>query len=221
MPKRSQDKSRSSVRPLEFGRRPLLTTTLIAGIIPAVVVTSPAYAEPVDAGDWIPTWGRQPAAGVGARLFRAVGISRSLRNQTVREIARVSLGGNRVRVMFSNEYGSEPLVIGPAHVALGGNGAGITPGSGSRSPSPATPQSPSRPARRSSAIRWTFRAHISPMSVRRPTGLHLDLWKAYLHVSVHGAWQSNGQLPSVAVRPGSSMAYTLNLAHVGGRTSAR
>ncbi len=41
----------------------------------------------------------------------------------------MSLGGNRVRVMFSNEYASQPLVIGAAHVALCGSGAGITPGS--------------------------------------------------------------------------------------------
>jgi GDSL-like Lipase/Acylhydrolase family len=65
----------------------------------------------------------------GPDFFAPVGIPRSLRNQTVRQIARVSLGGNRVRVMFSNEYGNQPLVIGAAHVALAENGAGITPGS--------------------------------------------------------------------------------------------
>jgi hypothetical protein len=52
-----------------------------------------------------------------------------LRNQTVRQIATVSIAGNRMRVMLSNEYGSRPLVIGAAHVALAGSGAAIVAGS--------------------------------------------------------------------------------------------
>ena len=47
----------------------------------------------------------------------------------MRQIAAVSIGGNRVRVVLSNEYGSKPLVIGAAHVALAGSGAAIVPGS--------------------------------------------------------------------------------------------
>jgi hypothetical protein len=47
----------------------------------------------------------------------------------VRQIAGVSIGGNRVRVVLSNEYGSKPLVIGAAHVALAGSGATIVAGS--------------------------------------------------------------------------------------------
>ena len=46
-----------------------------------------------------------------------------------RQIACVSLGGNRVRVVLSNEYGDKPLVIGAAHVALVGSGASIIAGS--------------------------------------------------------------------------------------------
>ncbi len=64
-----------------------------------------------------------------ADFFVPVGIPRSLRNQTLRQVARVSLGGSRVRVEFSNEYGEHPLVIGAAHVALAGTGASTTPGS--------------------------------------------------------------------------------------------
>ena len=54
---------------------------------------------------------------------------RALRNQTLRQIARVSLGGDRVRVVISNEYGDRPLLIGSAHVALAGAGVAIVPGS--------------------------------------------------------------------------------------------
>ena len=53
-------------------------------------------------------------------------IPRTLRNQTVRQIVRVSIGGNRIRVVFSNEYGSKPLMIDAAQIALAGAGAAIT-----------------------------------------------------------------------------------------------
>jgi len=35
----------------------------------------------------------------------------------------------KVRVVLSNEYGTKPLVIGAAHVALAGSGATVVPGS--------------------------------------------------------------------------------------------
>ena len=60
---------------------------------------------------------------------RRSAIPRALRDQTIRQVARVSLGGSQVRVEFSNEYGNRPLVIGAAHVALAGEGAAIEAGS--------------------------------------------------------------------------------------------
>jgi lysophospholipase L1-like esterase len=53
----------------------------------------------------------------------------TLTNQTVREIARVTLGGLYVRIQLSNEFGDKPLTIGAAHVALStGAGAPTQPG---------------------------------------------------------------------------------------------
>lgn len=42
----------------------------------------------------------------------------SLNNQTLREIVHASLGGSRVRVVLSNEFGTAPLIIGAASIAL-------------------------------------------------------------------------------------------------------
>jgi lysophospholipase L1-like esterase len=42
----------------------------------------------------------------------------SLNNQTLREIVHVSIGGTRVRVVFANEFGTAPLTIGAAAIAL-------------------------------------------------------------------------------------------------------
>ena len=59
-----------------------------------------------DAGDWIATWAASPQPWWDADFFVPINVPRSLRNQTVRQIARVSLGGSRVRVELSNEYGT-------------------------------------------------------------------------------------------------------------------
>jgi lysophospholipase L1-like esterase len=42
----------------------------------------------------------------------------SFHNQTLRMIARTSIGGRRVRIELSNAFGSIPLVIGAAHIAV-------------------------------------------------------------------------------------------------------
>ena len=50
-------------------------------------------------------------------------------NQTVRMIVRTSIGGDRVRVQVSNAYGTEPLTVAAAHVALHAKGSAIVPDS--------------------------------------------------------------------------------------------
>jgi lysophospholipase L1-like esterase len=39
-------------------------------------------------------------------------------DQTIRQIVHVSIGGDRLRLVFSNAFGTEPLAIGAAHVGL-------------------------------------------------------------------------------------------------------
>jgi lysophospholipase L1-like esterase len=50
-------------------------------------------------------------------------------NQTVRQIAHVSIAGNRLRLRLSNAYGTGPLKIGATHVALRKFGGSIVSGS--------------------------------------------------------------------------------------------
>jgi lysophospholipase L1-like esterase len=42
----------------------------------------------------------------------------NINNQTLRQIVRVSVGGERLRVVFTNNFGSAPLTIGAASVAI-------------------------------------------------------------------------------------------------------
>jgi lysophospholipase L1-like esterase len=46
-------------------------------------------------------------------------------NQTLRQVVRVSIGGDRLRVVLSNRYGTAPLTVAAAHVALRQSGAAI------------------------------------------------------------------------------------------------
>jgi lysophospholipase L1-like esterase len=54
---------------------------------------------------------------------------RNLWNQTVRQLSRVSIGGPRIRVVLSNEYGQTAVLIGAARVALSDKGPAIVAGS--------------------------------------------------------------------------------------------
>lgn len=78
---------------------------------------------------WIPTWTASPQARWDGDFALPTNLPYHFWNQTIRQNARVSLGGRRVRVLLSNEYGTQPLVIGAAHVALAGAKGGIVAGS--------------------------------------------------------------------------------------------
>jgi lysophospholipase L1-like esterase len=52
-----------------------------------------------------------------------------INKQTVRMIVRTSIGGDRVRVNVSNAYGTGPLTIGAAHIALHAKNSAIVPDS--------------------------------------------------------------------------------------------
>jgi lysophospholipase L1-like esterase len=50
-----------------------------------------------------------------------------VRNQTLRQVARITVGGSRFRVVLSNTFGTVPLRIGAAQVALRDKDASIVP----------------------------------------------------------------------------------------------
>ena len=64
---------------------------------------------------WVATWGASPFT---FQPFLNTPGPGPFENQTIRQIVRISAGGDQVRVRFSNEMGDVPLVIGSASVAL-------------------------------------------------------------------------------------------------------
>lgn len=71
-----------------------------------------------------------PAAPAGAGPGRQGGPAPlAMTNQTLRQVVRTSVGGERVRVVLSNVFGTAPIEIGAAHVALRDRDAAIVAGS--------------------------------------------------------------------------------------------
>jgi lysophospholipase L1-like esterase len=85
-----------------------------------------ATSATTQAAEWIATWSASPlppSPGVGPLPGTP-----SFSNQTIRQVVRISAGGNRVRIRFTNEYGTKPLLIGAAHVALADAKGAVQPG---------------------------------------------------------------------------------------------
>src|SRR5882757_7265292 len=64
-------------------------------------------------GHWVTTWGTAPQLTEPGNLPPA-----PLDNSTLRQFIRTSIGGKHIRVRFSNNYGTDPVMINAAHVAL-------------------------------------------------------------------------------------------------------
>lgn len=90
----------------------------------------PVPAAHAEGGTWVGTWSASPQPVWGEEFFAAAPIPRSVRDQTIRQVARISQGGEAIRVKFSNRYGDRPMVIGRAHVALAGQDGAIDAATG-------------------------------------------------------------------------------------------
>jgi lysophospholipase L1-like esterase len=75
---------------------------------PAVPAAAAPAATPAPAAP------AAPAPGGG----RGFAPPTTLTNQTIRQIVRTSIGGNRVRIVLSNAFGTAPIDVGAGHVAL-------------------------------------------------------------------------------------------------------
>ncbi len=71
---------------------------------------------------WVATWGVSPFAFLA---FGNAAPPAPFVNQTLRQKLRVSVGGEQVRIRFSNELGTAPLVIGGASVAIADKESGV------------------------------------------------------------------------------------------------
>jgi lysophospholipase L1-like esterase len=118
------------------------TVRVLVVLLVAVYVASgfsrkdPAFAQDRRGETWIGAWttslvGRPLVVPVAPGAPPPVPLP-TVRNQTLRQIVRASVGGRRARVVLSNAFGTAPLQIGAAHVALREKDSAIAQQSGRR-----------------------------------------------------------------------------------------
>lgn len=103
-------------------KMPTLRRIAAALLVATLGSAHAAFAQ--QSSGWLTTWtssNQQAARPLPDSLDRVP----TYVNRTLRQIVRTSIGGDRVRVRFSNEYGDRPLVIGAARVALRDSGSSI------------------------------------------------------------------------------------------------
>jgi lysophospholipase L1-like esterase/ribosomal protein L30E len=100
-----------------FIDRRLLAIVGAAALSVSSFVLSPAGAQ-VQTNSWISSWTASPMAPRGV-------MPASISNRTIRQIVHLSIGGNKVRVRLSNEFGAKAVLIGAASVAMAGGSSDI------------------------------------------------------------------------------------------------
>jgi lysophospholipase L1-like esterase len=100
----------------------LVAPSLIAA---AACGTRPTAGPAPRTSPWLATWSTSNYEIVRPAADSLVDRRPVYANRTVRQIVHTSIGGTSVRVRFTNEYGTQRLVIGSAHVALRDTGSAI------------------------------------------------------------------------------------------------
>jgi lysophospholipase L1-like esterase len=99
--------SRSSLHALTGG-------LLAAALAASAHAAAPRTASPA-APAWTPAWGAAPFGLLAKDIPKH---TRIYENQTVRQVVRSGLAGNRIRIRLSNEVGKEAVQVGAIRVAL-------------------------------------------------------------------------------------------------------
>lgn len=92
----------------------------IATLTLAIVTGGDALANaPVTEREhWVTSWYAAPQPGWDNTFLLPMNVPSCLDNQSLRETVRLSAGGRRIRLVFSNRYGREPVKIGEVRVGL-------------------------------------------------------------------------------------------------------
>ena len=107
----------------------LAALLLAAGLVPAAGFAQ--TVTPAAAGKaWVSTWGCAMSSAGNDRFFPTTSYNGNdvFNNQVVRLVVLGSVGGGQVRVRLSNEYGTAPLGISAARIALSSGGANVIAG---------------------------------------------------------------------------------------------
>ena len=86
------------------------------GLATAINGTALAGVAPAAREHWVTSWYAAPQATWDGRFLLPMNVPAYLDNQSLRETVRLSAGGQRIRLVFSNRYGREPVRLGEVRV---------------------------------------------------------------------------------------------------------
>ena len=92
--------------------------SLISATLLLALASAPAQAQ-----SWSRSWMAAPLVSRTAPEKRP-----DLTDRTLRQVVRISTGGDRIRLRLSNEMSTRPLLLGAVHVALAGANGETLPG---------------------------------------------------------------------------------------------
>jgi lysophospholipase L1-like esterase len=101
----------------------ILKKSIIAGFVLLILSLSCTSYIASAKECWIGTWVSGQQLTEPRNLPPAPGLS----NNTLRQVVHVTLGGSKLRVQLSNAYGSSPVTIKAAHLAVSKGGSAIEP----------------------------------------------------------------------------------------------
>jgi lysophospholipase L1-like esterase len=94
-----------------------------AGMLGAIALIA-VMATPAQADTWSRSWMAAPLVSKTPPERRP-----DLNDRTLRQVVRISSGGQHIRLRLSNEMSVQPLLLGAVHVALAGENGQTLPGS--------------------------------------------------------------------------------------------
>src|SRR5277367_5601765 len=106
-------------------RRLLIVAASIWATLAVSLFAAERRGANVQNGHWVGTWACSPQLAEPANVPPEPGFADS----TLRQIVHVSIGGQQIRVRFSNAFGATALTIPTAHVALSAGEGAIRPDS--------------------------------------------------------------------------------------------
>jgi lysophospholipase L1-like esterase len=83
------------------------------------------FSASAAAQEWRTSWYAAPQPAWDAGFALPTNVPAQVTGRTVREVLRLSVGGQRLRVVLSNRYGTAPLTVGAASIARPGDAGAI------------------------------------------------------------------------------------------------
>lgn len=101
---------------------PFTPSAAAAALATAILLASPL---PAPAGDWVPAWMASPQPVWSADFLFPTDVPVRLKDRTLRQVARIGIGGRAVRIRLSNDYGRSAVRIAAARLARSTGGMAI------------------------------------------------------------------------------------------------